>query len=229
MISIRLVSCLTNELGVRWHTDDASSLLLRSHFPFPPKEHRPKTYFNEDCPSIVNPGSDANFPIINTLLSISFSLLHNLPQMCRVAPASIYQQQLIAMGFEIIRMWLWDPPPEMKTNSCVIQMQNYTATQQNDTSNAKPKPIHHPSRKVTTFPNSPHTAFGAPTTRSSSRTLKQPLGPIVLGTPTHLARIKDEGLVPNGPLFAVWDEGLTKEEGLQRVDESIIAGIVSSR
>jgi len=109
---------------------------------------------NRTCPSlpgIDNPTSQNQFPIINTLLSIPFSLLHTLPHLAGIVPISTHQQQLITMGAKITRLWWWDPSPDMIKNSWEICIQNVVAKQHDDTQKAKPDPIHHQSHGDTTF------------------------------------------------------------------------------
>ena len=116
-----------------------------------PTNQQPHIYHANDCPGIYNSTSFHNFPVINTLLSIPFSLLHNLPRLCGISPLSNYQKQLIAMGSETIALWLWDPSPSMIREMEVTQKQNWALNLQNDNKVPKPHPIHHPSCKDTTF------------------------------------------------------------------------------
>jgi hypothetical protein len=136
-----------------------------------------QTYSSADCPGIDNLASlagDRNFPIIDTLLSIPFSLLHNLPRLCGIVPISTYQRELIAIGSEIIYLWTWDPPPSLITQSETIRAQNCAAKRQNDIQLPQPNPIHHPSRKNTTFKNRRSTlTSGAYTMPSSDSNLSQ--------------------------------------------------------
>jgi hypothetical protein len=146
-----------------------------------------------------------------------------------ILPFTTHQQQLIAMGGEIIRLWWWDPSPEMINRSLEIRNQNLAANQHDDTPNAKRHPIHHQSRRSTTFlMKRPTTTFGAHTTNSPSHNLNQGkraverhLGPIFLGTPTHFDWFTDGMMLTDG------DEGLTKQD-LQRVDDGIMAGVTGS-
>jgi hypothetical protein len=108
-------------------------------------------YSHNDCPGIDIPTNRNPFPVIDTLLSIPFSLLHNLPRLIAIVPISVQQQQLITMGSEILRLWWWDPPPDLIEKSEKIRLQKNAPNQLNSTRSAKPYPIHHQSRSGTTF------------------------------------------------------------------------------
>lgn len=129
----------------RYHCSGSSGTFLR-------QEGNVYTqYHSRDCPGIDDPTSQNHFPIIDTLLSIPFSLLHNLPPLSALLPPHTYQQQLVAMSAHITHLWWWDPSPEMIARSLEIRDQNFAENQQDDTPNAKPHPIHHQSRTTTTF------------------------------------------------------------------------------
>lgn len=66
-------------------------------------------YSSQDCPG-VDVNSQRPFPIIKTLLSIPFSILHNLPRLGGMAPHSEHQYALFMMAAKIVQMWWWDPP-----------------------------------------------------------------------------------------------------------------------
>jgi hypothetical protein len=146
-----------------------------TYAPFSRKEGRNFIfYYAKDCPGIYNPASQNHFPIIDTLLSIPFSLLHNLPRLSVISPFDIHQQQLIAMSSEILCLWWWDPSPEMIKQSLEIRNQNFAASQHNNTPNPKPHPIHHLSRRSITFLiKRSTTVFGVHTTNSLSHNLNQ--------------------------------------------------------
>jgi hypothetical protein len=74
------------------------------------KEDVNRTYNASDCPGI-DPPSDSPLPIIRTLLSIPFTLLHNVPRLSGMVPRSQYQRDLLRMAEEIIYLWSWDPNP----------------------------------------------------------------------------------------------------------------------
>jgi hypothetical protein len=148
-------------------------------------------YYNKDCPGIDNPASQNNFPILDTLLSIPFSLLLNLPQLSAIIPYSDYQYQLIMMSSEIRLLWWWDPSPEMIKKSQDIRIENLAANQQDDTPNAKPFSIHHQSRMGTTFlMMQPTTTYGTSSCfnlNQGKSAVERPLAPLILGAPPHLA------------------------------------------
>ena len=144
----------------RFHCDHTSAAFSRNEG----NDANPhwRIYHNTDCPGIDNPASLSNFPVIETLLSIPFSLLYNLPRLCGFLPGSDYQQQLILMSSEIKYLWFWDPSPSMIANSIAIRTQNLATGQQNDTRQVKPKSVDDPSRNDTTFDHRPTSpTFGA--------------------------------------------------------------------
>jgi len=110
--------------------------------------HGHHIYYPQDCPGIDNGASHHHFPVIDTLLSIPFSLLHNLPRLVAMIPLTIYQQKLVTMGTEILMRWWWDPPSDSIEKSKKIHLHDSTRS-------AKPPPIHHHSRSGTTFLNTP--------------------------------------------------------------------------
>ena len=112
-----------------------------------------------------DPTSSRPFPVIPTLLSIPFSLLHTTSRLAAVLPLSIYQTELLAMAIEIIRLWWWDPSPQMLEQCRITRSLNIAANRQNDGQSAKPPPIHDPLRTTTTFATKrPTITFGAQTT-----------------------------------------------------------------
>jgi hypothetical protein len=189
-----------------------------THAPFSRKEGIDfDFYYAGDCPG--NPTSQTRFPIIDTLLSIPFSLLHNFPRLAAISPFDTHQQQLIAMGSEIMRLWWWDPSPARIKRSREIWNQNVAASQYNSTPNPKPHPIHHLSRRSTTFSmKQPTITFDVHTTNSLSHNLNQgkcAVEPRLSPTPTYLDWLR------------YGEEGLTKED-LQHLDDSIAAGVTGS-
>lgn len=128
----------------------------------------------------------------------------------------MHQHELISMSSEILLLWWWDPPPGMIKRSGELRNQNFAANQHYNTPSAKPFPIHHHSRSSTTF------STKQPTLTSGARNQRVvDLGPVFFGIPTHPDWLMDEMLPTDG------DEGLTKED-LQRVDDSIMAGPLTS-
>ncbi|KAJ6600800.1 hypothetical protein B0H10DRAFT_1824465, partial [Mycena sp. CBHHK59/15] len=105
------------------------------------------------CPGVPPaPGPNGQFPILDTLLSIPFSLLSNLPRLSAIAPYSEYQHHLIAMGSKIIQLWSRDPSPQLLVDfpiTCTSPRPDW------------PAPVHHCSRLATTFQNmQPTIGFG---------------------------------------------------------------------
>ncbi|KAF8334439.1 hypothetical protein F5887DRAFT_1273589 [Amanita rubescens] len=205
----------------RLHTAD-------SFEPFVRNEGGPvrPVYEHHDCPGIDDPTSQRPFPIIDTLLSIPFSLLHNLPRLVAIVPISVYQQQLITMGSEIVRLWWWDPPPDLIEKSEKIRLQKNAQNQHDGTRSAKPYPIHHQSRNGTTFlTKQPIITYGTPSTHSSNqdaRTFELPSGQILLGTIPSLFWDGD------GLLLTPGHEGLAEMVDVQHADKGINTGAMSS-
>ncbi|KAJ6627407.1 hypothetical protein B0H10DRAFT_1994358 [Mycena sp. CBHHK59/15] len=71
----------------------------------------PTLYSADACPGIPLGPSGLQFPVVDTLLSIPFSILHNLPRLQALQPYSPYQAQLVAIATEIILLWGWDSSP----------------------------------------------------------------------------------------------------------------------
>ncbi|KAJ7280419.1 hypothetical protein C8J57DRAFT_125265 [Mycena rebaudengoi] len=57
------------------------------------------------------PGAADRYPVIRTLLSIPFSVLHNTPRLQSLFPRTPYQRVLLALANELISLWSWDPAP----------------------------------------------------------------------------------------------------------------------
>ncbi|KAJ7130260.1 hypothetical protein C8R44DRAFT_978392 [Mycena epipterygia] len=66
----------------------------------------PKIYPPDQCPGY---GADDQFPIINTLLSIPFAILHQTPRLSALMPIDQYQAQMVNMATEIMFLYGWDP------------------------------------------------------------------------------------------------------------------------
>lgn len=177
-----------------------------------------KSFYMRDCPGIDDPSSQNPFPIINTLLSIPFSLIHNLTRLCGMVPPTLYQQQLIIMGVEIIKLWWWDPSPDQ------IKKSEGITNQHDDARSPQPHPIHHPSRHGTKFSmNEIIVPSGIQTTHSSNQnmhTFELPSGQILLGTTPSFSRDGDELLLTAG------DEGLA-EMGDVHADKGIVTGAMT--
>jgi hypothetical protein len=128
------------------------------------------------------------------------------------------------MGVEIIRLWWWDPPSDMIDRSCRIRLRNLTENRQDDIRQAKPDPIHHPSRTDTTFrTKQPVITYGTRTMQCPSHNLNQdegtvelPSGQILLGTTPSLSWDRDGILLTPR-------EGLAKMEDVQCTDKSLVS------
>ncbi|KAJ7125099.1 hypothetical protein C8R44DRAFT_782319 [Mycena epipterygia] len=65
-----------------------------------------QVFDSSHCPGT---GTGQRFPIVNTLLSIPFALLHQTPRLQGLAPIDAYQSQLVAMAIDIIHLYSWKP------------------------------------------------------------------------------------------------------------------------
>jgi len=124
-----------------------------------------------------------------------------------MVPLSTYQQQLLVMASEIIRLWWWEPSFENLKRAARIRLKNIFQGTQNDVPNARPDAINHRSRKRTKFSeNVPSLHF--------PRVTNSPKGPIFIRIPTHPNRPMDEMSPIDG------DENI---QDLEHADESIMA------
>ncbi|KAJ7045492.1 hypothetical protein C8F04DRAFT_436121 [Mycena alexandri] len=70
------------------------------------------------CPGIGT--SNEPFPVIRTLLSIPFAVLHQLPRLQSMAPLTTYQHNVLRLATEITRLWSWDPVPASGPHGTVV-------------------------------------------------------------------------------------------------------------
>ncbi len=77
------------------------------------------------------------------MLSIPFSILHNLPRLSGLVNSSDYRSDLVTMSIEITTLWAWDPDAPPPNTSVVASNQR----------NPMPRPIHDDSRRNVTFAN----------------------------------------------------------------------------
>ncbi|KAJ6627331.1 hypothetical protein B0H10DRAFT_380517 [Mycena sp. CBHHK59/15] len=148
--------------------------------------------------------SGLQFPIVNTLLSIPFSILHNLPRLQALQPFTPYQAQLVAIATEIILLWAWDPSP---TEVAAFPKSREVPLQW-------PVPIWHPSRADTMSATVSFTLF------SSSATTNAPLAPAptTSSAPTNAVTLQSgEILLHSSDVH--WD----RENGLVLVAAPIIS------
>ncbi|KAJ7149000.1 hypothetical protein C8R43DRAFT_952242 [Mycena crocata] len=63
------------------------------------------------CPGINIAGvyNCKPFPVIETLLSLPFALLHQVPRLSAIVPLSRYQSQVLELGLAIMKLWAFDP------------------------------------------------------------------------------------------------------------------------
>lgn len=127
------------------HRLHASASLLPFH------RHGDRVFTAEDCPGPGDPPRGAYFPIVSTLLSTPFSLLHNLPRLVALAPLSVYQHSLVIMSLEIERLWWWDPPPSAIEAALARRARNMANGLQSDRRAPGPLPVQHASRDATTY------------------------------------------------------------------------------
>ena len=148
-----LFQCRNNRLQailhqrLRWH---ASTLVGRS------APTGPILFNKEQCPG-VDPPHNNLFPIINTLFSIPFSLLHDFPRLAGLITGSRYQLDLLCMAVEVVRLWAWDPEvPQNPTVSPHLLRRS------------RPPPIYDPSREGITFVNMRPSSTSAIATTSNA-------------------------------------------------------------
>ena len=143
-------------------------------------ENNKDIFFNyryTDCPGFDNPVNQ--FPVIDTLLSIPFSLLHTLPRLVSLLPSTCHQQKLIQMACEIIMLWWWEPSSDQQARVISVSLQNTRRT-------IPPKPIH---LRCETF-TSTMTTFGTHVPHS----FELPSGQILIGIMPSVS-LDTEGLV----------------------------------
>ena len=98
-----------------------------------------KFYYPSQCPGIP---SENPFPVLNTLLSLPFSLLHTVPRLAAMLPRTKYQNDVLRMGLTIIDLWFWDPPASLVASVTVPV----------NTNNINwPPPVMNQSRSIDTF------------------------------------------------------------------------------
>jgi len=191
-----------------------------------------KIYTPKDCPGIDDPANQNNFPIINTLLSIPFSLLHNIARLIGIVPLTFYEQNLITMGSVIIYLWWWDPSLEMLKLSEENRVRNVAANQQDDNRNPQPPPIHHPSRssvtwqtklpdiKFNTVGNSASDNHDSPNEEPHIRVTELSLGQILLGAESSFLRDKELLVLGSDELDEMHDPKRTVKDILDNVTSS---------
>lgn len=137
-------------------------------------------FHKEQCPGIDPPHSDP-FPVIDTLLSIPFSLLFNLPRLQGLTSGSTFRLDLIKMAMEVTTLWAWDP--DVPVNTPVIL---------NSQRNTMPRPIYDASRNATFATMRPSVTALIPAGPSASGTsapncvVQADLGAYIIGTSPHV-------------------------------------------
>lgn len=141
----------------------------------------------EQCPGIDPPHPDP-FPIIDTLLSIPFSLMYNLPRLQGLISGSALRLDLIKMAAEVSTLWAWDP--DVSVNTPVIL---------NSLRDPMPRPIHDTSRNETFASMRPSVIASIPAGPSASGTpaldcvVQADSGAYIIGTSPHV-RLHDGAL-----------------------------------
>jgi hypothetical protein len=152
-----------------------------------------KNYDDMDCPGI-DTGSRQPFPVITTLLSIPFSLLHTLPRLSGFTKISPYQNNLIIMATKISELWFWDPSQDMIKDSLDICIRDTAAGRHVSTRNASPFHINHPSHSGIKYSTmQPSITFGPPNSSpihslsQDRHSIQLPSGQILFGTTPFLS------------------------------------------
>lgn len=152
--------------------DPTTALAVR---PSPTNPRHP--YYSTDCPGIGS--STTPFPVISTLLSIPFSVLHNIPRLGSMVDRTDYQKKVFQMGNQIIDLYSWDPSPEeLEQGSSVVVISEERAP--------FPHPIFHPSRTDTRMSS----FFAGPGYHASS-TLQLPSGQVLLNMSANIVYSPD--------------------------------------
>lgn len=158
-------------------------------------------YRSANCPGVYDSTSQQEFPVIDTLLSIPFSLLHTIPRLVSMFPISQYQQKLIQFGSEIIRLWWWNPTAKMIAESEKIAVCK-KRKHQSDLRDPGPEPI---ARIPTTFSEFLGLQTTATSTTKSSKRISQNVKlPTLFGTIPLVSLDRDE------LLFTSADKGSAK-------------------
>jgi hypothetical protein len=129
---------------------------------------------------------------VNTLLSIPFSILFNVPRLAGLITSTNFRLDLLGMAVEIQSLWAWDP--EISTN---------TPISVSNTQRSPPRPIYDASRD-TTFagirPLAPNAALisAEPASSSSRCVVQADSGAYVVGSSPQV-RFQDGALTTVPP------------------------------
>ncbi|KAJ7831887.1 hypothetical protein B0H13DRAFT_2430424 [Mycena leptocephala] len=121
----------------------------------------PQLYSTHSMPG--KPDSINRFPIIPTLLSLPFSVLHGTARLQGLFPKTIYQNHLIEIANELMLLWSWDPELEEFPNGIAIMAVDDTP--------CWPPPLYDPSRTGTTYLQTPSFIIPPPAASTSTMTL----------------------------------------------------------
>jgi len=188
-----------------------------------PNDYR--TYQYTACPGIDNPADQ--FPVIDTLLSIPFSLIHTLPRLTGLVPPTIHQQQLVTMGYEIVRLWWWDPPRDVIESSKGIRPTLPTCN--NEKRRPQPQPIHLISATWST--TKPIIKVGTFVAQLSSSDPHQVPRPIDLPSAEPINETRaNKGVFTRSRVTRVWDAQSTElTQDSDVIDESTEALAVNGK
>ncbi|KAJ7204591.1 hypothetical protein C8J57DRAFT_1485394 [Mycena rebaudengoi] len=106
------------------------------------------------------PGAADRYPVIRTLLSIPFSVLHNTPRLQSLFPRTPYQRVLLALANELISLWSWDPAPGDFPGGIAVEAVGVPSW---------PPPIYDQSRAGTTYLPPPSFIVPPPTLANVER------------------------------------------------------------
>ncbi|KAJ7770587.1 hypothetical protein B0H16DRAFT_1881577 [Mycena metata] len=87
-------------------------------FRFDPND--PRLYLPNACPGVGTSPIHMHFPIVSTLLSIPFAVMHQVPRLVSFSTLTPYQHAVLRVGVEIMRLWDWDPevPSRSEPQGC---------------------------------------------------------------------------------------------------------------
>ncbi|KAJ3850426.1 hypothetical protein EV368DRAFT_45306 [Lentinula lateritia] len=150
-------------------------------------DDEPVQYFSRSCPGIDTCAPREQFLVIQTLLSIPFSVLHTVPRLAAFTGRSSYQRKVLEMGQHIMDLWDWDPPSSSNPISTSVAQRA-----------PLPSPIFDPSRATldhNSFTYSLPTILSLPLTSAGTSTSTQ-----------HILNLADGCVLVNTSPSSIYDK-----------------------